>query len=181
MYRPASDVTRFKESAPCADAYAMPRIARLIPARSQRGAVFVEFAMVLPLLLALVLGIFTGGLAYTHKISVVEAVREGARYGASLPLGTGVDAVNAWEDGVRNRVVSASAGEVALADVCVKLVLPTGGSDCGLADPPGATNEPAVHLVKVRATKPAQIQFFFFTNNLVLHGNLVARFERDTG
>jgi len=173
--------TPFKEFAPSADGYEMPWIARLAPARSQRGAVFVEFAMVLPLLLSIVLGIFTGGLAYTNKISVVEAVREGARYGASLEMGTGAGAVAAWEAGIRNRVVSASAGEIALADVCVKFVLPTGGSDCGLADPPGATNEPSVHLVKVRATKPAQIEFFFFTRNLVLHGNLVARYERDTG
>lgn len=154
---------------------------RFAPDRTQRGAVFLEFALVLPLLLSMVLGIFTGGLTYTHKISVVEAVREGARYGASLPLGTGASAVSTWEAAVRERVVNASAGEIAAADVCVKFVLPTGGSDCGLADPPGATNEPAVHLVKVRATKPGRIEFFFFTNNLVLQGKLVARFERDTG
>ena len=48
-------------------------------ARNERGAVFLEFAVVLPLLLSLVLGIFTGGMAYTSKVGVVEAVREGAR------------------------------------------------------------------------------------------------------
>jgi len=50
-----------------------------LTARNERGAVFLEFAVVLPLLLSLVLGIFTGGMAYTSKVGVVEAVREGAR------------------------------------------------------------------------------------------------------
>lgn len=142
---------------------------------------FLEFAVVLPLLLSIVLGIFTGGMAYTSKIGVVEAVREGARYGASMELGTGAGALAAWEEGVKNRVIDASAGEIAPADVCVKFVLPTGASDCGLADPPGATNEPSVHLVKVSATKPSKVEFFFFTRDLVLRGQLVARYERDTG
>jgi len=143
--------------------------------------VFLEFALVLPLLMSLVLGIYTGGLTYSHKISLVEAIREGARYGASLPVGSGVGAVTTWEAGVRNRVVSASGGDVAYGDVCAKFVLPTGGSDCGLGDPPGATNEPTVHLVKVSATKPTKVEFFFFTRNIVLRGKLVARYERDTG
>lgn len=149
--------------------------------RNERGAVFVEFAIVLPLFLALVLGIFTGGHAYSHKISLVEAVREGARYGVSLPVGTDSTAVMTWEAGVRNRVVAASNGELAPEDVCVKFVLPAGGADCGLTDPPGASDEPRVHLVKVSATKPARLEFFFFEMNTVMHGKLVARFERDTG
>jgi hypothetical protein len=78
-------------------------------------------------------------------------------------------------------VVEASGGDVAAGDVCVKLVLPTGGSDCGLADPPGASNEPTVHLVKVSATRPATLEFFFFQTDTVMRGELVARFERDTG
>lgn len=162
-----------------ADGYEMPSSARHHRFGSERGTVFLEFAIVLPLLLALVLGIYTGGLAYTSKIAVVEAVREGARYGASLPMGT--TPVSTWETGVRDRVVAASAGDVAFGDVCVKFVLPTGGSDCGIGDPPGAVNEPSVHLVKVSATKQAKIEFFFFTSQPLLSGKIVARFERDTG
>ena len=111
----------------------------------------------------------------------MEAVREGARYGASLPMGSGAGALSAWEASVRNRVVSASNGDVALADVCVAWVLPSGSSHCGLADPTGATNEPTVHLVKVSATKSAKMEFFFFSKSASLTGRLVARFERDTG
>lgn len=141
----------------------------------------VEFALVLPLLLALFLGIFTGGLAYSKKLGLMEAVREGARFGASLPMGSGAGAVTAWEDLVKNRVVASSGGEVGYADICVKFVLPTGGTDCGLADPSGASNEPNIHLVKVSATQPATLEFFFFKSDKVLQGKLVARFERDTG
>lgn len=149
--------------------------------RNERGAVFVEFTIVLPVLLALVLGIFSGGRSYSDKINLIEAVREGARYGASMPMGTGAGAVTTWESGVRSRVVQASGGDVASGDICVKFVLPTGGADCGLGDPPGASNEPTVHLVKVSATKPATLEFFFFRTSTVMTGKLVSRFERDTG
>ena len=143
---------------------------------------FLEFAIVLPLLMSLVLGIYTGGLTYTDKISLVEAVREGSRYGASLLLGT--DPVSTWETNVRNRVVSASGGDVAFENVCVQFAtvgapVPAGHCDPGIADPPGASNEPSIHLVKVSATKQAKIEFFFFTSEPLLRGKIVARFERD--
>ncbi len=154
---------------------------RFRPQRNQRGTALVEFAMVLPLAFALLLGIFTGGVAYSNKIGLVEAVREGARFGASLPMGSGAGAVTTWETQVKNRVVAASGGDVAFADICVKFVLPTGGTDCGLADPPGASNEPTIHLVKVSAVRSATLEFFFFTSQKVMQGKLVARFERDTG
>jgi len=151
------------------------------PRRTERGAVLFEFAVVLPLLLSIVLGIFTGGMAYTNKISVVEGVREGARYGASLPMGTGLGALTTWETSVKQRVVNALGDDGTSTEVCVKWVLPTGGSDCGIADPPGAANEPTVHLVKVSAARPATLEFLFFKTDTILRGRLVARFERDTG
>lgn len=160
-----------------------------LPRRNERGAVFFEFTLVLPLFLSLVLGIYTGGAAYTDKIGLVEAVREGARFGASLPMGTDANALTTWQDSVKNRVVSASGGDVKFEDVCVKWVLPalvttttaTPSTTCGLSDPAGALNEPTVHLVKVSATKPAKLEFFLFSKSTTLTGRLVARFERDTG
>jgi Flp pilus assembly protein TadG len=159
----------------------MPTLASSRRRRSERGAIFVEFAIVLPVLLALVLGLFTGGQAYSNKIAVMESVREGARFGASLPMGSGAGALASWETSVRNRVVDAADGDVPLANVCVAWVLPGAGTHCGLADPAGASNEPTVHLVKVSATKPATFEFFFFSTSTTLSGKLVARFERDTG
>lgn len=49
---------------------------------SQSGAVAVEFALVLPIFLVLVLGIFEFGRAFNIQISLSEAAREAARYAA---------------------------------------------------------------------------------------------------
>ncbi|HEX9087839.1 MAG TPA: TadE family protein [Arthrobacter sp.] len=47
--------------------------------RSERGSVAVEFALILPLLIGLMLGIVEFGRAYNVQISVTAAAREGAR------------------------------------------------------------------------------------------------------
>jgi Flp pilus assembly protein TadG len=152
-----------------------------VPRRNEQGAVLVEFVFVLPVLFALLLGITTGGQAYSTKIGMVGAVREGARFGATLQLGTNLTAVSDFEASVTNRVVAAAAGSLVAADVCVKLVLPTGATDCGMNDPAGASAQPTVHLVKVSATKAASIQFFFFTSATTINEKLATRYERDTG
>lgn len=149
--------------------------------RGEEGTGLVELALVLPVLLALALGIFTGGTAYFRKITIVDAVREGARYGATLPVPTGAGGSATWEASVQNRVAQASGGELAAANVCVKLVFATGGTDCGVSDPSGAAAETNVRLVKVSASKEARIECFFFTSTSTLSGKLAARFERDTG
>ena len=50
--------------------------------QSERGAVAVEMAIVLPLLLMLLIGIIEFGRIYTIQISLSQAAREGARYAA---------------------------------------------------------------------------------------------------
>lgn len=149
--------------------------------RGEQGAALVEFVLVAPVLLGLVLGIFTGGTAYYRKIAIVDSVREGARYGASLPVPGGLTGPTSWETSVKNRIVQASGGELSSADVCVKLVYAIGGTDCGVLDPTGASSETTVHLVKVSASRPASLEFFFFTTNTTVSARMVARFERDTG
>lgn len=47
--------------------------------RSERGAVAVEFAILLPLLVMIVLGIMEFGRAYNAQISLTNAAREGVR------------------------------------------------------------------------------------------------------
>jgi Flp pilus assembly protein TadG len=46
---------------------------------SERGAAAVEFALVVPLILAFLLGIIEFGNAYNTQISLTQAAREGAR------------------------------------------------------------------------------------------------------
>ncbi|WP_284979011.1 TadE/TadG family type IV pilus assembly protein [Arthrobacter sp. fls2-241-R2A-200] len=50
--------------------------------KKERGAVAVEMALLLPLLLLLLIGIMEFGRALNVQISLTEAAREGARYAA---------------------------------------------------------------------------------------------------
>jgi Flp pilus assembly protein TadG len=50
----------------------------------ERGAAVVEMAFVAPLLIILLLGIFTVARAYNVKNTMDHAVREGARFGATI-------------------------------------------------------------------------------------------------
>jgi hypothetical protein len=101
-----------------------------------RGAALVEFALILPLLMTLLLGMFTGGLAYNSKITVTGATREGSRYGATLPLSSGCGGsgtnLDQWLTCVSNAAVGAASGEMASgADnryICVSYVNPSGGA-----------------------------------------------------
>lgn len=55
------------------------------PLRETNAAALVEFAVALPLLVVLVVGIFDFGAAFNLKQELNNAVREGARFGASQP------------------------------------------------------------------------------------------------
>ncbi len=151
---------------------------------NERGTALVEFALLLPLVMAILLGTVTGGYAYFQKISLVDAAREGARYGASLKYDAASGGLATWQNNVKERVVQLSGGQLSAADVCVKLVTPTGGNtECGVSDPPGSSSDPTVlapaSLVKVSATKVATIETIFFTYTPTLTAKVVARYERD--
>jgi Flp pilus assembly protein TadG len=148
----------------------------------ERGSTLVETAIVLPLGMAVLLGIFTGGNAFFEKISLVDAARDGARYGASLkvPAAGDVD----WRQAVRDRVAQLSGGQVAAADVCAELVIPTGtNTACGVGDPDGAVTDPSVdapaRVVKVSVAKSTSLDFIFFRTTPTLTAKIAARYERD--
>jgi len=156
------------------------------------GTALVETAMVLPLAMAMLLGIFTGGSAYFQKISLVDAARDGARYGASLQVPGG--GIADWRQAVQNRVVQLAGGQVTAADVCADLIVPTGtNTNCGVSDPTGASTDPGAQvlvcvpgscpttasLVKVSVTRSAKVEFIFFTSNATLSARIAARYERD--
>jgi Flp pilus assembly protein TadG len=61
----------------------MTKMARTF--RDERGAAAVEFALVLPLLLALIFGMIDFGRAYNQQITLTQLAREGARL---VSLGT---------------------------------------------------------------------------------------------
>lgn len=131
------------------------RHSRLVRTRGESGAAAVEFAMVLPILVIVVLGIVTGGMSYSNAIGIQNAVREGARFGA-----TGDIAQLTWASDVISRVRATQFDDGTTAadsstSVCVQLFKAPStvsqwecsiGQDGGpaLTMPTSTTDEPAV-------------------------------------
>lgn len=81
--------------------------------RSHEGASAVEFALVLPILVILLFGIFTVGMAYNVKLVANHAARDAARFGATLHIQDANDdgvMDQSWFEDVRDRAVEAGEG-----------------------------------------------------------------------
>jgi Flp pilus assembly protein TadG len=135
----------------------------------------VEFALILPLLVVLILGMFTGGIAYNQKQQVTFAAREGARYGATVPAAQAFSNADTWAENVQAIVVDRSDGDLEDAQVCVALVqgspatvvatsahptswYATGGAPCDPDETYPVTAFDEGRRVQVRVAKPARIQ-----------------------
>lgn len=68
--------------------------------RSETGAVAIEFALILPIFLVLVLGIAEMGRAFNIQVSLSQAARESARYAAIHNAETGYTTASAKAAGV---------------------------------------------------------------------------------
>src|SRR5215510_7319382 len=94
--------------------------------RGEHGAALVEFAILLPVFLLIVFGGLTAGIAFSHKSEVIHAVRDGARYGATVPLDqctpVSTCANRNWAQVVRDVTIQRSDGALSSAQVCVALV-----------------------------------------------------------
>lgn len=92
--------------------------------RDDEGVVAVEFALVLPLMLMLLMGLVTTGLTYSRGIALANAVREGSRFGATAaaPAATPIN-WTPWVTDVITRTRSLQADDAAASStICVKLV-----------------------------------------------------------
>jgi len=58
------------------------KIKRIRIIKNEKGANAVEFALILPVLIVLIFGIFQFGIAYNNYITITHAAREGARRAA---------------------------------------------------------------------------------------------------
>jgi Flp pilus assembly protein TadG len=157
---------------------------------SERGTALVEFALVLPIVVSLLLGMTTAGLAYNKKIAITDAVRGAARYGATLSDSS------SFANNVRDRLVQLSAGELTTSDVCVQLI--RGGSPATIVrtwyasaansscptnfgtPPTTPTVSDGYCVVKVWGMKTAKLQAVFFSSDLTLKAGSVAAYERGT-
>ena len=84
--------------------------------RNERGSSAVEFALVLPVLLLILGGIFNFGLAFSQKLALDNAVRETAR-SAAVNTGRTPDELEAAGVTTFNNSAIARQGEVAVLDV----------------------------------------------------------------
>jgi hypothetical protein len=68
------------------------------PHDGQRGQGMVEFAIIVPVFLLMLMGMLEFGFVFTHNLSLEYATREGARAGSALSDGNGVPATCATID-----------------------------------------------------------------------------------
>ncbi|MDP9443240.1 MAG: pilus assembly protein [Actinomycetota bacterium] len=92
----------------------------------ERGAVAVEFALVLPILVMLLLGTVTAGLSYSHAVGLSNAVREGSRFAATTPY---PPLSGDWATDVISRTRAVQFDDPsALTQICVWLYKQGGGT-----------------------------------------------------
>jgi Flp pilus assembly protein TadG len=93
---------------------------------TERGTAVVEFALLLTAFSMLVFGSISGAIAYNHKSDVIHAVREGARYGATIPEtqcnGGACSGGQTWAQLVQSITANRSSGALTTSQVCVALV-----------------------------------------------------------
>lgn len=160
--------------------------------RRERGAVAVEFALVLPVLVMLMFGIFTSGMAYSDHLSVTNAVRESARFGGAVDYSSNA---TTWATSVQTRVQQVymnGMGTLSTSQICVKLVDSNGvvvpgatpasqGTSCGSepANPSGMSAGSCV--VKVWVQKPANISLLMIPAfDFTIRAQSVSFYGRET-
>lgn len=100
----------------------------------ERGAVLVEFALILPILTMLLLGIVSGAVAWNDNLALSQGARVAGRQAVTLPLPATLTTatMDVWLDAVADQAVSASEGKleagVSGRAVCVAYVHPAGAS-----------------------------------------------------
>ena len=160
--------------------------------RDQAGANAVEFALVLPVLVILLFGIMYGASLFNTQQTVTQAAREGARYGATLPLSEHGDGSfppgDGWYDAVHDRSKSVLDVDRPLTNpgepsICVRFYDGEGGSDdngvaaCAGADASGTVDDARV---VVYVTRPASLELGVARiGPLTLTARAIGRFEHE--
>lgn len=158
------------------------RVSRL---RDDEGAALVEFALILPFLLVVLLGTITSGFALNDDIQLTHSTREGARYGATVAADE-TFASGTWATNVRRVVVARFGGGITAGDVCVSLVAGSpaaalsakhttdgGGAACYDDSAAGITSL----RVQVTASKDVEIDTGLYTVDVTLDAQAVAKHE----
>lgn len=141
---------------------------------NERGAALIEAALVLPFLLLLTFGIWTTARAWNVNNTMEHAVREAARYGATVDpwdTSTSPPAVRAIADA---DMATSAVDTSAISTVCIELV-GAGGNPCGDTS---HTNDTGTDQVFVRLSYPNyELQFLFFSATIDLEATAISRHE----
>ena len=163
--------------------------------QNERGGALLELALVLPLIMAFVTGVVTGGIGLSRDISLNNAAREGARFGATLPYTD----LSAFLNTVADVSVNAATGELddgePAREVCVAYVYPDGTDPVdrttrlvvdaagGRTITVGAVCYPdsrpnGERRVQVNAARTTELQAAFWSSTITIEGSSTVRYER---
>lgn len=142
-------------------------------AKGDRGAALIEAALVLPFLLLLTFGIWTTARAWNVHNTMEHAVREAARYGATVEPwdpGTSPSEVRAVADA---DLSAASIDTSAIQDVCIEQIEDSNSSCDGTH-----TNNTGTDQIYVKLRYPNyQLQFLFFSVTVDMEASAISRHE----
>src|SRR5512135_3374033 len=120
------------------------KIRALLPHHTQRGQSLVELAISLTVMLLLLAGAVTFGMALFSYVALRDAAQEGALYGSFNPQVVGSSPAQVNVAGVRQRVHAASTSPIdlsALPDANITVATtPAGALPCEGTAPDGTPN-----------------------------------------
>lgn len=166
-----------------------------------RGASLVELAFALPLLVMLLVGMVSAGIAYNNQLALTHSAREGGRYAATLPVTNFASpSMENWLDEVAAQVIEDATGSldagVAGRYICVAYVHPNGSLSTDLTksrveDSSGVTypSSPCFadgrpndeRRVQVQVRRDSDFDVVFFSATVNLDSEAVNRFEAGVG
>jgi Flp pilus assembly protein TadG len=144
-------------------------------ARRERGAALIEMALVAPLLVLLLFGIWSVARAYNVKNTMDHAVREGARFGAT---------VDPWDANSPNAVLAVIQSELAASAIppawitvgCLELV-EEGNNGCTIDGADQVVGAPANQVVVNILFDDYPLNFVFFNLEVDFQSQAMARHE----
>lgn len=170
------------------------------PCGGDRGVAVVEFALVLPVLMMLLLGTVSAAAAWNQSQGLGQGARVAARYASTLPLPAAAADMNSWLDGIADRAVAAGEGTmtagVAGRAVCVAYVDPAGSAPDKTVnrriDAAGTRASGVVpcfvdgqgdseRRVQVVLERDGFLDIGFYRQTLQMRRNVVYRYEADGG
>lgn len=127
----------------------------------------------LPFLLLLTFGIWTTARAWNIHNTMEHAVREAARFGATVePWDPAASRADVW-DVAEAAMMSAAIDTTAIDDVCIELISDSGSSCDGTH-----TNATGTDQILVKLRYPSyELQFLFFSIEVDMEASAISRHE----